>query len=175
MQPASPIGTPRDLSLDTAVLEELDWTPDRGASRRVTDIDLHRDVERALRSSTTVPRSVTAEVRQRHVTLSGEVDWDFQRDAAARAVQDLRGVASLDNQVQLIPGSAVVNSERRLRSAMLRNPQIDPRNVTVTILESTAILTGHVSSLEEKKQAGLATGACPNVTRVENRLLVRPY
>lgn len=175
MQTASPIGTPRDLSLDTALLAELEWTPDLDASPWVPDIDLHRDVERALSASTVVPRTVTAEVRHRHVTLSGEVDWDFQRDAAAQAIQDLRGVASLDNQVQLIPGSAVVNSERRLRSAMLRNPQLDPRHVTVTILKGTAILTGHVNSLEEKKQAGLATGVCPDVTRVENRLLVRPY
>ena len=148
---------------------------DPRASRWVTDPDLHRTVERALTWADAVPRGVKSRVRHRHVTLTGEVDWHFQREAAELAVQDLPGVDSLDNQITLSCRTPVETAEQRLKSAMLRNPQLDARHVTVTILGSTAILTGHVRTLAEKKQAGLATWASPNVTRIDNRLAVRPY
>nr|WP_255727407.1 MULTISPECIES: BON domain-containing protein [unclassified Nesterenkonia] len=75
----------------------------------------------------------------------------------------------------MIDRTPAENAEQRLKNAMLRNPQLDARDVRVTILGDTAILTGHVTSLAQKKQAGLATWACPNVTRIDNRLAVRPY
>ncbi|MGJ9373297.1 BON domain-containing protein [Nesterenkonia sp. CF4.4] len=148
-------------------------TVDPVGSRWVTDSDIRRVVERALTWATTVPRTVKSRVLNRHVTLTGEVDWDFQRAAAQRAVEDLRGVKSLENQITLTARTPVENAEERLKNAMSRNPQIDARGVTVTIVDHTATLTGHVSSLAEKKQAGLATWACPDVTQIENRLDVR--
>ncbi|WP_342357818.1 BON domain-containing protein [Nesterenkonia sp. AY15] len=145
------------------------------ASQWVADSDIRRTVERALTCDTAVPRAVKSQVLNRHITLTGEVDWGFQREAAQLAVQDLCGVKSLDNQITLIDRTPAENAEQRLKNAMLRNPQLDARDVRVTILGDTAILTGHVTSLAQKKQAGLATWACPNVTRIDNRLAVRPY
>ncbi|MGJ9372583.1 BON domain-containing protein [Nesterenkonia sp. CF4.4] len=147
---------------------------DPAAPQGATDGDIRRVVERALTWAPAVPSAVKSQVRNRHITLTGEVDWDFQREAAQLAVEDLRGVRSLDNQITLSSRTRVETAEQRLEYAMLRNPRLDARSVTVTIVENTAILTGHVATLAEKKQAGLATWVCPEVTKIENRLAVRP-
>lgn len=147
---------------------------DPAASQGATDGDLRRIVERALTWAPAVPGTVKSQVRHGHIVLTGAVDWDFQRRAAQRAVEDLRGVRSLDNRITLSRRIRVETAEQRLASAMLRNPRLDARHVTVTIVENTAILTGHVATLAEKKQAGLATWVCPEVTQIENRLAVRP-
>lgn len=147
---------------------------DPAASRGATDGDIRRVVERALTWAPAVPSAVKSQVRNRHITLTGEVDWDFQRRAAQQAVEDLRGVSSLDNRITLSRCRHVETAGQRLEYAMLRNPRLDASHVSVTIVEHTAILTGHVATLEEKKQAGLATWVCSEVTQIENRLAVRP-
>ncbi|MBO0595935.1 BON domain-containing protein [Nesterenkonia sp. E16_7] len=143
-------------------------------SRWVTDADIRRIVDHALTWSTTVPRTVRSRVLNRHVTLTGEVDWDFQRRAAHRAVQDLRGVESVENLIHLTTRTPVENAEQQLRDAMERHPQLDAGRITATVIDHTAVLTGYVSSLAASEQAGSATWGCPSVTQVDNRLVVRP-
>ncbi|MGJ9404959.1 BON domain-containing protein [Nesterenkonia aurantiaca] len=144
-------------------------------SRWVTDADIRRIVDHALTWSTTVPRTVKSRVLNRHVILTGEVNWDFQRRAAQRAVHDLRGVESVENLIHLTTRTPVENAEQQLRDAMERNPQLDSSRITATVVDHTAVLTGYVSSLAEWEQAGSATWGCPSVTQVDNRLVVRPY
>ena len=48
------------------------------------DTDIAESIARALRSHVSVPDSVDAEVRHGFVTLRGEVDWSYQREAAER-------------------------------------------------------------------------------------------
>ena len=47
--------------------------------------------------------SLRIAVEHRWVTLSGQVDWDYQRCAAVRAMQQLRDVAGVDDHITLKP------------------------------------------------------------------------
>ncbi|GAA1166961.1 BON domain-containing protein [Nesterenkonia sandarakina] len=47
--------------------------------------------------------------------------------------------------------------------------------VIVTIVENTVVLRGRVKSRAEKKRAGLAAWASPDVLRVDNRLQIRHF
>lgn len=42
-------------------------------------------------------------------------------------------------------------------------------------LRNSAVLTGYVTTLAQKNQAGAATWSSPDVTQVDNRINVRPY
>src|ERR1700760_1151993 len=53
-------------------------------SVRRADADLRGDVLRALALDSMVPQSVDAKVSDGFVTLSGTVDWQYQRDEADR-------------------------------------------------------------------------------------------
>lgn len=117
---------------------------------------------------------VTGWVNDRHVTLTGEVEWAYQREAAEQTVRKLRGVRSWENQITTVEHTPLQNAEERLRNAMFRDPQIDAQHVIVTVVARRAVLTGQVRSLAEKRQAGLAAWVSPGVVEIDNRLDVRP-
>ncbi|RJN32523.1 BON domain-containing protein [Nesterenkonia natronophila] len=150
-------------------------SPTPTTSQRITDGDFTEIVNRTLRRSPMVPNAVMAHISGRHVTLTGAVDSYLQRDAAEEAIRRLDDVESVDNRITLIIRSPIKNAEQHIRHAMLRNPMLDSSAIRITIIGHTAILTGHVGSLAEKKQAGLATWASSIVRSLDNRLKIQAH
>lgn len=155
----------------TAVVDDLVVHPK--TSRTVSEMDIAKQVEHALVWSTNVPDTVKAEIRNHVVTLTGQVGWEFQRQAAQRAVQYLEGVYSVRNRVTLKPRATAADTEKRIRSALMRNAQVDSNTIDATVSGNKVTLTGTVRSWAEKKQAGQAAWASPHVTDVDNRIVVR--
>jgi hypothetical protein len=118
-----------------------------GSSLR-DDSDIAEDIARQLHTSTAIPKTVKAEVKNGYVTLRGEVEWNYQRTEAARTLRYLWGVQGLNN--------------------------IDARSIWVTSTNGTVHLHGHVHSFSEKHTAGLVAASAPGVTKVENDVLVTP-
>lgn len=141
----------------------------------VTETDIAKEVERALRAASNVPDTVKAEIDGHNVTLIGEVDWHFQRHAALRAVQYLRGVFTVNNMIALKPRPSAADTEQRIRSALTRNAQLDADTIHVSALGGKVTLTGTVKSWAERTQAGNAAWASPHVTDVDNRIIVRAF
>lgn len=136
---------------------------------------LQEVVDTALRWIQELSRGpITAQVRGRHVTLIGQVDWAYQREAAEQTVRNVPGVESWENQITTVERTPLQNAEEPLRNAMFRDPQIDAEHVTVTVHGRRAVLTGQVKTLAEKRQAGLAAWISPGVVAIDNRLDVRP-
>lgn len=139
----------------------------------VTETDIAKEVERALSWATNVPDTVKAEVEGHSVVLTGEVRWDFERQAAKRAVQHLRGVSAVDNRITLTARPSAADTEERIKNALVRNAQLDANHISVTVVGNTVTLTGNVRSWAEKEQASRAVWGSPHVTEVDNRLVVR--
>lgn len=96
----------------TAVVNDLNVHPNSEFS--ITEADIGKEVEHALRSATDVPHTVKAEIDGHDVTLTGQVQWHFQRRAAKRAVQYLRSVYSVSNRITLTPRVFAVDTEERI-------------------------------------------------------------
>ena len=143
----------------------------------VTDTDIARDVAHALDVASNVPETVKAEIKDHDVTLSGQVSWDFQRQAAVRAVQYLRGVRSVHNTMTLTerPVPNASEAAERIRNALTRNAMLDASAIEVKVAGNKVTLTGTVQSWAEKNQAGQAAWASPQVTGVDNRIAVLGY
>lgn len=139
----------------------------------VTETQIAEEVRRALTWASDVPNSVKARVDGHHVILTGEVSWDFQRRAARRAAQFLRGVHSVDNQVTLSARPSATDMGERIKNALARIAQIDASHIRVAVAGNRATLTGSVRSWAEKEQAGLAAYRSPHVTEVDNRIVLR--
>ncbi len=139
----------------------------------VTQVDIAKEVKRALLAASTVPDTVKAEISDYAVTLTGEVDWDFERQAAERAIQNLRGVYSVDNKIALSPRPSSVETRKHIRRALVRNAQVDAERIHVTVSGTTVTLTGSVQSWAEKKQVERAAWSSPHVSEVDNRIAVR--
>lgn len=141
----------------------------------VTETDIAKEIDRALRSTSNVPESVKAEIIKHNVTLTGEVDWEFQRTAAKRAVQYLRGVCTVNNLITLRPRPSAADAEERIRAALTRNAELDAKTIDVAVSGNKVTLTGTVKSWAEKHQAGMAAWSSPHVVDVENLIVVRTY
>ena len=68
-----------------------------------SDSSIAAAVQGALKWDVFVPKAVTAKVEQGWVTLEGQVPWNYQRDAAERAVRFLAGVVGVSNSITLKP------------------------------------------------------------------------
>lgn len=64
---------------------------------------------------------------------------------------------------------------RSVENALHRSQKQPAHLVIVTIVENTVVLRGRVKSRAEKKRAGLAAWASPEVLRVDNRLQIRHF
>lgn len=141
----------------------------------VTETDIAKEVKRALDWASNVPSHVKAEIHGHHVTLTGEVDWEYQRLAAKRAVQYLRGVTAVNNLISLRARPSAADTEERIRQALTRNAQLDADSIDVTVNGNTVTLTGTVHSWAEKQQAAHAAWASPHVTEVDNQIMLTAH
>lgn len=139
-----------------------------------TDADIAADVTRALELSSTIPPSVQATVHDRHVTLTGTVDWPYQKRDAVKAVRHIRGVRGVVDHVTIVSRAAERDVGGRIVEALHRNANVDARGITVTIAGNTATLTGTVGSWLQRESAERAAADAPGIARVENRIVVEP-
>jgi len=154
-----------------AVVDDLVSHP-KSASWIVTDADIAKSVRNALESTATVPKSVKATVNGGTVTLTGEVQWEFQRASARHAIARLRGVTLIDNRISLFPRPSSTETSKNITEALVRNATVDADRITVTTDGTKVTLTGSVKSWAEKRQAGFAAWASPHVADVDNRITV---
>jgi osmotically-inducible protein OsmY len=155
----------------TAVVNDLDIHPKTVLS--VSNVDIGKEVTHALKSATNVPDTVKAEIDAHSVTLTGQVDWDFERRAAKRALRYLRGVHSVENRITLTPRASAVDTGEGIRRAILRNAQLDAKAIKVSAAGDIVTLSGTVRSWAERRQAELAAWSSPHVSEVYNHIIVK--
>jgi osmotically-inducible protein OsmY len=141
----------------------------------VTDTDLAQNATQALEASVEVPaHSVKVTVHDRVITLSGTVLWQFQREAAARAVRHLKGVANINNTIAL-EQTAVSTSDihTAITAALVRNAQLEGHEITVVAGPGGQVtLAGTVGAAAESRSAQHAAWSAPGVTAVVNQLRI---
>jgi osmotically-inducible protein OsmY len=139
-----------------------------------TDSDIAADVARALELRSTVPDTVQAAVHGGHVTLTGRVDWLFQKLDAEKTLRQIRGLRGVVNHITVAPRAVELDVRHRIVEALHRNANIDARHITVTMSGDKAILTGHVGTWLQRESAERAAADAPGITHVENRITVEP-
>ena len=154
-----------------AVAVELDVIP-QGPHRR-SDTEIALAAQHALDWSTSVPLGrVKIAVEKGWVTLTGELDWNFQRRAVERTIRPLMGVIGITDNIQLKTLPIPVNLKERIQEALTRQAMREARRIDVSVDGGVATLQGHVHSWAERNAAEGATWSAPGVTRVVNQLTV---
>ena len=106
------------------------------------------------------------------VTLEGEVEWNYQREEAERAVRRVKGVRGVINTIQLKPGVEPTEIKRKIEEAFRRSAEIDASRITVETNGGEVILKGTVRSWAERQEAERAASKAPGVTRVVNHITI---
>jgi osmotically-inducible protein OsmY len=154
-----------------AVAEDLHVRPS-GAFLR-NDTDIAHSVVNALAWDIEVPaEKITAKVENGWITLKGEVDWNYQKVAAERAVRYLAGVKGISNIIDVKPIVSPVEVKSKIEAALKRNAELDAKSINVETTNGKVILKGHVRSWAERADAEHAAWAAPGVREVDDRLTV---
>lgn len=114
---------------------------------------------------------VLAKVENGYVTLTGDVEWHFQHDAASEAVRSLSGVTGVANhiKVKVRPDTATISSD--IMHAVHRSWYFDD-NIEVSAIGGKVHLSGEVDTWGEWQTAGATAWAAPGTTSVVNEIRI---
>ena len=154
-----------------AIAEEIDVRfPE---DKKTADDEIAQRALNIIAWDTTIPDdTIKVTVRKGWITLSGEVEWHFQRAAAESAVRRLTGVAGVVNLLSIRPRLDVSNIKTRIEGALKRDAEIEADGIQIRVSGSKVILEGTVHAWRERSVAERAAWATPGVTAVEDHLAV---
>jgi osmotically-inducible protein OsmY len=156
----------------TAVVEEIEIKYDGGWSKG--DNEVANEVVAAIKGNWEVPKDkVKVKVENGWVTLDGEVEWNYQRDAAKTAIVNLAGVRNVSNNITIKSQSGSDLIEKgAIECALDRSWSLDDQDIDVEVKNHNVTLTGVVDSIYQKEEAGRIAWNAPGVWSMKNELVV---
>lgn len=153
----------------TAVELDVRLSPDH----KRNDSEIAAAAENAFKWHALIPAErIQIKVERGWITLTGEVEWEFQRANADKAVRALTGVVGVTNSIKLRQPAAPENVANRIRDALTRQADQEARNIEVMVSGATVTLRGKVHSWAERSAAQGAAWSAPGIARVVNELNV---
>ena len=155
----------------TALVEKIEVKYPSTCSK--TNAEIATEVLTALKARWDVPSDkVKVKVEDGWITLTGDVVWNFQREAAEDAIESLMGVKGVTNNIMIKSESKEAAEKADIESALKRNWAFYDSDIRVQVSGHRATLTGKVDSLYEKNEAGRIAWNAPGVWAVDNELQV---
>lgn len=136
-----------DEEIAAAVLNRLEW-----------DVEVPDDI-------------VRVKVEKGWITLTGEVEWHFQKEAAERDVRALHGVIGVSNQITLKPTTFAKDISDHILHALHRS-RFDPKTIHVSANGGNVHLTGTAPSWFDRELAGSTAWAAPGALSVQNDITI---
>ncbi|HKH80666.1 MAG TPA: BON domain-containing protein [Methylovirgula sp.] len=143
------------------------------ARKKTADDEIAKRALAIIAWDTTVPNEeLQVKVQHGWITLSGEVEWHFQRTAAEYAVRKLSGVVGVTNLISVRPQIDAEDVKQRIENALKRSAEIEADTIRIAVTGSKVTLEGKVNAWHEREVAERAAWAAPGVSAVEDRLTV---
>lgn len=151
-----------------AVADEVEVKMDASYVR--SDEDIAKAALSAMEWNYQIPLGLKVTVDEGWVTLIGETEWDYQRNAAEVTVGQLMGVCGVYNEIKLKAKVQPGDIKTRIENALKRSAENESRKINVDVNGDQVTLSGDVHSLPNIEDARFAAWSAPGVMKVENNL-----
>lgn len=165
-----------EVRLRQNVLDELEFQPNIDATHvgvaEATDDEIADRIANILTWDAKVPpNAVQVMVRDGWVTLTGIVEWQFQRCAAEEGALKLSGVRGISNKIELRSAAQVADIKTRIEEALRRRIETEAKRVNVVLEgEGNVVLEGKVENWDKRIAITNAAWSAPGVKSVVDRL-----
>jgi osmotically-inducible protein OsmY len=119
-----------------------------------------------------VPAGISVTTEGGWLTLSGTVQWPYQRLAAEHAVHRLYGLKGIMNHVVVKQEATLEHIKTQIEDTLKLAAQREADRIDVRVNDGVVTLRGVVQGWSEKNDAVRAAWATPGVSKVDNFLEV---
>ena len=138
-----------------------------------TDEDIATAAVNALKTNFSVPADkIKVTVSKGWLKLEGEVEWQFQREAAETQVRYLTGVNGVSNLIAVKPRVVPTELKAKIEDPFKRSAELDAKHVTVEVEGGMVTLRGAVHRSPRKRKPLVRPGQPPGSTCIENLIVV---
>ena len=153
------------------IAQEIEVRP--FGTNATADDEIAKRALNTINWNTTVPKdAVQAKVTKGWVTLSGKVEWQYQKTAALDAVKRLTGVIGVSNNIDVKPRVSGVDVKKRIEDALKRTAEVEAKGITVLVADGRVTLEGHVNAWPERSAVERAAWSAPGVKAVVDHITV---
>lgn len=155
-----------------AVIEEIKVQSSCNCTTK-TDSEIATEVLNALKSNWEIPNEkIQVKVENGWVTLGGEVDWYYQKEAAKKATTNLINVKWITNDITIKSETVAKVEKEDVENAFKRDWTLENKNILVSVLDNKVTLNGTVDSWFQKDEASRLAWKAPGIINVDNQLTV---
>jgi len=153
-----------------AIAQEIDVR--YPSDKKTADDEIARRAIQTIAWHAQVPDSVKVRVEKGWVTLTGTVNWQYQRQAAESAVRKLTGVLGVANLIKLADAAKSFDVRQKIEQALKRNAELDSNAIRVSVVDGTVSLEGKVHSWYERNIAERAAWSAAGVKAVDDKISI---
>ena len=153
------------------IAEEIEVRP--FGTNKTADDEIVKRALQTITWNTVIPDgAIQVKVQDGWVTLTGKVDWQYQKTAATQTIGGLAGVLGVYNKIEVKPHASVSDVKKRIEDALKRNAEVEAKAIRVNVVNGKVTLEGRVNNWAERSATERAAWSAPGVRSVDDRITI---
>jgi osmotically-inducible protein OsmY len=141
--------------------------------KKTSDDEIAKRALNIISWDTSIPANkVQVKVEGGWITLSGQVEWYYQKVSAEDAVRKISGIKGVSNMLTIEPRVQPSDIKNRIENALKRKAGVEASKIKVSVAGGKVTLDGDVNAWFERNAAEGAAWAAPGVTSVEDHIRI---
>ena len=143
------------------------------STHKKNDNEIASEVVSAFKWNWQIPNEkVKVKVEGGWLTLEGELQWNYQKEAVTKSVNNILGIKGVNNEITIKSETHDEIEKKDIERALGRNWSINDIGIQVKVSGNNVTLSGSVNSLYQKDEAGRIAWNAPGVWTVNNELVI---
>ena len=153
------------------IAEEIEVRP--FGTNKTADDEIAKRALQTITWNTVIPDgAIQVKVQDGWVTLTGKVDWQYQKTATTQTIGGLAGVLGVYNKIEVKPHASVSDVKKRIEDALKRNAEVEAKAIRVNVVNGKVTLEGRVNNWAERSATERAAWSAPGVQSVDDRITI---